>query len=204
VPLSIDTPGVIQRVSELFSGHSDLVEGFNTFLPPGYRIQSQDDRLLVITPSGIQSTIDRNSRVITSGVPRYHSAQSIQQTAPYHSELGGPSSFSSPAPQLPLPSGHHDGGMHDVRQPGQAMEFNRAIQFVNKIKMRFSNEPDTYREFLEVLQKFRQDGSGNKNAEVRQWASGPGCFLPRRFTRFPGSPDGEQPVQEYARSSPRV
>jgi paired amphipathic helix protein Sin3a len=156
----------------LFSGHSDLVEGFNTFLPPGYRIQSQDDRLLVITPSGIQSTIDWNSRVITSGVPRYHGAQSIQQTAPYHSELGGPSSFSSPAPQIPVPSAHQtDGGMHDGRQPGQAMEFNRAIQFVNKIKMHFSNEPDTYREFLEVLQKFRQDNNGNKNAEVRQWAS---------------------------------
>ena len=72
---------------------------------------------------------------------------------------------------MALPSVHHDGGMHDGRQPGQAMEFNRAIQFVNKIKMRFSSEPDTYREFLEVLQKFRQDGSGNKNAEVRQWAS---------------------------------
>lgn len=109
---------------------------------------------------------------------------------------------------MPLPSAHHDGGMHDGRQPGQAMEFNRAIQFVNKIKMRFSNEPDTYREFLEVLQKFRQDGSGNKNAEVRQWAlfmrSAFPEYFPRRFTLFPGAPDGEQPVQEYARSSPRV
>jgi hypothetical protein len=32
---NIDTPGVISRVSELFEGHTDLIVGFNTFLPPG-------------------------------------------------------------------------------------------------------------------------------------------------------------------------
>ncbi|KAK0449657.1 uncharacterized protein EV420DRAFT_1565243 [Desarmillaria tabescens] len=35
----IDTPGVIQRVSLLFFGHSQLIIGFNTFLPAGYRIE---------------------------------------------------------------------------------------------------------------------------------------------------------------------
>jgi paired amphipathic helix protein Sin3a len=34
----IDTPGVIARVSDLFKGHDDLILGFNTFLPPGYKI----------------------------------------------------------------------------------------------------------------------------------------------------------------------
>lgn len=32
---SIDTPGVIDRVSTLFKGHPELIVGFNTFLPPG-------------------------------------------------------------------------------------------------------------------------------------------------------------------------
>jgi paired amphipathic helix protein Sin3a len=36
---SIDTPGVIDRVSRLFEGHSELIIGFNTFLPPGYKIE---------------------------------------------------------------------------------------------------------------------------------------------------------------------
>lgn len=36
---SIDTPGVISRVSNLFKGHSDLIVGFNTFLPPGFKIE---------------------------------------------------------------------------------------------------------------------------------------------------------------------
>ncbi len=39
---SIDTPGVIQRVSLLFDGHPDLIVGFNTFLPPGYKIEVGD------------------------------------------------------------------------------------------------------------------------------------------------------------------
>jgi paired amphipathic helix protein Sin3a len=34
----IDTPGVIKRVSSLFRLHPMLIEGFNTFLPCGYRI----------------------------------------------------------------------------------------------------------------------------------------------------------------------
>lgn len=38
---SIDTPGVIKRVSQLFSGFPDLIVGFNTFLPPGYKIEVQ-------------------------------------------------------------------------------------------------------------------------------------------------------------------
>lgn len=36
---SIDTPGVINRVSKLFKGHPLLITGFNTFLPPGYKIE---------------------------------------------------------------------------------------------------------------------------------------------------------------------
>ncbi|XP_055540003.1 paired amphipathic helix protein Sin3a isoform X2 [Wyeomyia smithii] len=38
---SIDTPGVIKRVSNLFKGHPELIVGFNTFLPPGYKIEVQ-------------------------------------------------------------------------------------------------------------------------------------------------------------------
>ena len=36
---SIDTPGVIDRVLQLFDGHRELILGFNTFLPEGYKIE---------------------------------------------------------------------------------------------------------------------------------------------------------------------
>ncbi|KAJ5698661.1 hypothetical protein N7462_000666 [Penicillium macrosclerotiorum] len=52
---AIDTPGVIQRVSTLFNGHPALIQGFNTFLPPGYRIEcgteDNPDAIRVTTPS---------------------------------------------------------------------------------------------------------------------------------------------------------
>jgi paired amphipathic helix protein Sin3a len=52
----IDTPGVINRVSTLFAGNPDLIQGFNTFLPPGYRIEcgAGDDpnTIRVTTPMG--------------------------------------------------------------------------------------------------------------------------------------------------------
>jgi hypothetical protein len=41
---SIDTPSVIERVLQLFHGHRTLILGFNTFLPPGYKIEFSDDQ----------------------------------------------------------------------------------------------------------------------------------------------------------------
>lgn len=41
---SIDTSGVIEQVSALFHGNPTLIEGFNTFLPPGYRIEIPTDQ----------------------------------------------------------------------------------------------------------------------------------------------------------------
>lgn len=53
---AIDTPGVIDRVSNLFNGNPELIQGFNTFLPPGYRIEcgTNDDpnSIRVTTPMG--------------------------------------------------------------------------------------------------------------------------------------------------------
>lgn len=47
---------MIQRVSTLFNGHPALIQGFNTFLPPGYRIEcgteDNPDAIRVTTPSG--------------------------------------------------------------------------------------------------------------------------------------------------------
>jgi len=52
---AIDTPGVIERVSTLFAGHVKLLQGFNTFLPPGYTIEcdmNNPNTIKVTTPMG--------------------------------------------------------------------------------------------------------------------------------------------------------
>jgi len=76
-PLSvirIDTPGVIKRVSQLFHGHPVLIQGFNTFLPVGYRIECSSDPqdegfITVTTPTGTTTQS-------TSGIPKASSSRS--------------------------------------------------------------------------------------------------------------------------------
>lgn len=69
---AIDTPGVIDRVSQLFTGHPQLIQGFNTFLPPGYRIEcgTRDD------PNAIRVTTPMGT--------------TVQQMPSFHNRLGGP------------------------------------------------------------------------------------------------------------------
>jgi len=73
---AIDTPGVIDRVSSLFAGHPELIQGFNTFLPPGYRIEcgTLDDpnAIRVTTPMGTtvsqMPSVHNRSNGVSNGV----------------------------------------------------------------------------------------------------------------------------------------
>jgi paired amphipathic helix protein Sin3a len=42
----------------------------------------------------------------------------------------------------------------------QAGEFNHAIQYLNKIKARYSDDPDKYKNFLEILQTYQKEQRG--------------------------------------------
>lgn len=103
---AIDTPGVIDRVSSLFAGHPELIQGFNTFLPPGYRIEcgTRDDpnAIRVTTPMGTTvsqmpsvqnrvngvangaSTVDNTREIIYADGAQANS----EWPAPHHEEDG--------------------------------------------------------------------------------------------------------------------
>eukprot|EP01090_Pellita_catalonica_P004226 TRINITY_DN14064_c0_g1_i1.p1 TRINITY_DN14064_c0_g1~~TRINITY_DN14064_c0_g1_i1.p1 ORF type:complete len:976 (+),score=212.24 TRINITY_DN14064_c0_g1_i1:59-2986(+) len=81
----IDTEGVIARVAEIFKGHNSLVEGFNTFLPLGQKIEAPDPVAM--------------------------------------------------------------------KQP----EFDQARVYVTRIKERFLDEPEVYKEFLGILHAFHRE-----------------------------------------------
>ena len=74
---AIDTPGVIDRVSSLFAGHPELIQGFNTFLPPGYRIEcgtiDDPNAIRVTTPMGTtvsqMPAVQNRVTIIPNGVP---------------------------------------------------------------------------------------------------------------------------------------
>nr|XP_031858732.1 uncharacterized protein CI109_005826 [Kwoniella shandongensis]KAA5525804.1 hypothetical protein CI109_005826 [Kwoniella shandongensis] len=257
----IDTPGVIDRVSTLFRGHPSLIQGFNTFLPPGYRIEclggeGDPQGLITVTtpagtvsqiPGGFAAAIDQREREARSeaaaarnaaenagrdsragsgapyqsqappatgastaasqplpspqshlasgpppfqGAPAHASRPSTTATAtatavpaarpagssgtqpapgpltmPAHSHPLPPSGPSTPSAAQFLASGGLSGAHapQTASQPAQGgsrtpiVEFNHAISFVNKIKNRFNSDPDTYKQFLEILQTYQRD-----------------------------------------------
>ncbi|GAA5825533.1 hypothetical protein JCM3770_004316 [Rhodotorula araucariae] len=221
----IDTPGVIDRVSTLFRGHPALIQGFNTFLPPGYRIEctvapnsaagdASGTTITVTTPMGMTTRTQLTSEqatkhasasaaasaaaAATAAVPVPESAatqtdvkpkqeqpvaQTVppapatqqQQQAPAASAPGAaplPGSQMVPtssAPNAPTATAAAAGAAAvaptpDAQAQAQAaaarppMEFNHAINYVNKIKNRFAREPETYKAFLEILQTYQKEG----------------------------------------------
>ncbi|KAI8337219.1 hypothetical protein BC941DRAFT_352947 [Chlamydoabsidia padenii] len=127
---AIDTPGVIERVSSLFRGHPLLISGFNTFLPPGYCIECITD----------ENNHDLIKVTTPTGITTTNAGEPVR--------LG---SETTAQQQL-----HHpiDDNMGNRRPP---VEFNHAINYVNKIKNRFSSDPDIYKQFLEILQTYQKE-----------------------------------------------
>ncbi|CZT47049.1 related to transcription regulatory protein [Rhynchosporium secalis] len=214
---AIDTPGVINRVSELFAGNPQLIQGFNTFLPPGYRIEcgagNDPNTIRVTTPMGttVQSISGGRAlpeSVVAQGGGYYNPGRTgWQQQQPQHSiespeavfspQAQGGAQIYNPAPpqnvyenvatvnahqqqqrgvsqltnaaatlghpprnaQTPTPGGQP--GMNNGAQPGGEkrgpVEFNHAISYVNKIKNRFQDKPEIYKQFLEILQTYQRE-----------------------------------------------
>ncbi|KAJ8066231.1 hypothetical protein OCU04_005315 [Sclerotinia nivalis] len=225
---AIDTPGVINRVSELFAGHPNLIQGFNTFLPPGYRIECGADNnpntIRVTTPMGttIQS-IPGAGRALgetvvshNGGANGFYNPQRPSTTwqQPQHSIESPEAVFSPPHQSAAIPYGHNQAqiGSYEAQaaaaaaaahqqqqrgvsqltnavsatlgqpprntqtptpggssgnlngsgaQPGMEkrgpVEFNHAISYVNKIKNRFQDKPEIYKQFLEILQTYQRE-----------------------------------------------
>ncbi|KAJ7127188.1 hypothetical protein C8R44DRAFT_733814 [Mycena epipterygia] len=132
----IDTPGVIKRVSHLFNGHAVLIQGFNTFLPVGYRIECSKDAhdanyITVTTPTGTTMQTTNNGPGKGPILWSTTEAPTAASAAPVV------------APPTRPPSA-------DPKLEGQAIE--PAVQYVQKIKQRC--DPETYRQFLDILSRY--------------------------------------------------
>ncbi|KAK3719152.1 Transcriptional regulatory protein sin3 [Vermiconidia calcicola] len=224
---AIDTPGVIGRVSTLFAGNPELIQGFNTFLPPGYRIECGADNdpnaIRVTTPMGssiqpmprpqrlhgdpegppdnlrpangtstpqpgqfaprVYSPSGRTVGAAESSQPQPLASieaarQQEQQQARHQQEQRGVNSLQSavsaatggaslragvsprttplPGQQDPSTIAEAQSGQQGIEKRGP-VEFNHAISYVNKIKNRFSSQPDIYKQFLEILQTYQRE-----------------------------------------------
>ena len=212
----------------LFKGHPELIVGFNTFLPPGYKIEVQTNeqaghqnlpshlqslfQTIVHTPHGthmmgnhgimgpalpvgsttgptIQSLLPSTPVsvrpvtvhqagakyvktlplpepvAITPSVPVVQPREqpAFTPTAPLQAPIISlPTSIAPPTinilnsinpNSLPTPVGNQP-----ANQPAnQPVEFNHAINYVNKIKNRFQGQPDVYKQFLEILHTYQKD-----------------------------------------------
>lgn len=169
VCFSIDTPGVISRVSTLFRGHNNLIQGFNTFLPPGYRIEcsmdpSDPNPIRVTTPRGTTSRPDGEPYEPHWQQQQQQPSQSHLQRPPQHGEqyrgYGMENHEAMNANPMSDPSGNNRAALQqqaDARRPGAPVEFDYAISYVNKIKTRFADRPEIYNTFLEILQTYHRD-----------------------------------------------
>ncbi|XP_065808778.1 paired amphipathic helix protein Sin3a-like isoform X5 [Labrus bergylta] len=201
---SIDTPGVINRVSQLFKGHPDLIMGFNTFLPPGYKIEVQTNDLVnvttpgqihYITPHGISvqnlpvsgapsqpvshqqhpSLPQAGTQTTTTAAPPVSAQPAPNKTSkpiqsPAHTPTSQPNpsipsyaSPRSPSVQSHTPVSSTPSGAPPL-QNNQPVEFNHAINYVNKIKNRFQGQPDIYKAFLEILHTYQKEQRNAKEA----------------------------------------
>jgi paired amphipathic helix protein Sin3a len=239
---AIDTPGVISRVSNLFRGHTDLIEGFNTFLPPGYKIEVQENNAVHFTaPNSTSSTLVQPITPAPAPPPAPSVAKPAaapiqgvkqQQPQPIHNipivnsstKINQMDALAASTPKvegqhqhvsltnaghisslntfktiqtpnlslkiLPNQNANTVAGMHHQQQqqlqhaiaasaainhqqpagqqqtaPASQVEFGHAINYVNKIKSRFHNQPDIYKSFLEILHTYQKQQKNLK--EVR-------------------------------------
>jgi paired amphipathic helix protein Sin3a len=188
----IDTPGVIQRVSLLFHGNAQLIQGFNTFLPMGYRIDVSadplDDMITVTTPSGTTTQSTTANPALprpVRDVPGLHSHANTPKSTSGPSILPalGPDSLSrSHTPhslllhgqQIPFDPSFSPGfpsqqttaaasvlgNLNNNRNPVERQppgEFNHAIHYLNKIKARYTDDANTYKQFLDILQTYQKE-----------------------------------------------
>lgn len=192
---TIDTPGVINRVSNLFKGHPDLIVGFNTFLPPGYKIEVQANEINVHQP-GQQaisiSTLNQMAQAAANaGNQTPHAIKKpIQSHVPSTPTQQSQHTYHQPprpSQEPPVQTGHQNNSQSNQQQPGQQpVEFNHAINYVNKIKNRFQGQPEIYKAFLEILHTYQKEQRNLKE----------GVTLAPHFLLQGLVPQGHKPLTE--------
>uniref|UniRef100_A0A6Q2XC52 Paired amphipathic helix protein Sin3b n=1 Tax=Esox lucius TaxID=8010 RepID=A0A6Q2XC52_ESOLU len=149
---SIDTPGVINRVSQLFHGHPDLVLGFNAFLPPGYRIEIPKNGVGITSP--VSAT---GSSVAEAGSAQSEAVASPESISSSSGPPEPPSRLSLPLPSRDSQSQPQSSSVSPPASEPSPVEFDSAISYVNKIKNRFLDHPEIYRSFLEILHTYQKE-----------------------------------------------
>eukprot|EP00189_Rhodosorus_marinus_P007299 CAMPEP_0184752766 /NCGR_PEP_ID=MMETSP0315-20130426/43753_1 /TAXON_ID=101924 /ORGANISM="Rhodosorus marinus, Strain UTEX LB 2760" /LENGTH=2242 /DNA_ID=CAMNT_0027232119 /DNA_START=421 /DNA_END=7149 /DNA_ORIENTATION=+ len=160
----IDTNRVIERVSQLFRGHTELILAFDTFLPPGYRIQGMRDDPITgqctttySTPHGFKKTPIGGGASSTGG----------SGEKPGGASYGGKGSG--------LTSSHDTGGV-SFDGSGDSQSYDKKPRYMGKNNASLPAEPG-------IGGQKPRGGAGKSRGKVAQEGSavvGPGPTFPAR------------------------
>ena len=127
----------------LFQGHTELIVGFNTFLPQGYSIEVKENQTINVRQPGQQVvplTNFNSSNPNQTHIPNLHQVDSsswdvlyqiICEDAPFASQANQPHNIRQNATANEVPQNVNQFNTNQ----GQPVQFNHAITYVNKIKV---------------------------------------------------------------------
>lgn len=127
---------------------------------------------------------------------------SLETSSPPDHDLPHPDSLLDPnfdedseTSSILTASREQDGDEGQQSETGDAVEFDDALSFVNKIKNRFSGQLDTYKQFLEILQTYQRESTPIQDVYsqvVRLFDSAPDLVM--EFHRFLPEPAASVPA----------
>ena len=120
-------------------------------------------RLVVSTAKASGSSPISNSGSVSTAAPSY-SLSSIPKESSSSPQLGSAAhGYANSSSQGAAAVANAAFGVPNASQP---VEFNHAINYVNKIKNRFQGQPDIYKQFLEILHTYQKEQRSLKEGLV--------------------------------------
>ena len=167
----------------------------------GYRIDISVDPLdpntiTVTTPMGT-TTQTTNANIVRTGPPPPGLVNPSLYPAGVQNAVGGPGSRSMTphgfqpghgqlSESMSSPGLHHPqttaaasflnnlNNKNTIEKQPPGEEFNHAILYLNKIKARYSDEPNVYKQFLDILQNYQKE---QKHVQDVSLSCGCYCFM---------------------------
>ncbi|KRX36776.1 Paired amphipathic helix protein Sin3a [Trichinella murrelli] len=130
----IDTLTFVKRLLNLFLDCPHLIVNMKDLLPSGFWLDDRSNHVQLMWPNGQMVSLSKSDIIAE------------RQAA-----------TTSRPPVVSSDSTVVSSVMQAAKQPAnQAEEFNRALAYVNKIKMRYANKPEIYSQFLEILNSYQK------------------------------------------------
>ncbi|KFY42798.1 hypothetical protein V494_02228 [Pseudogymnoascus sp. VKM F-4513 (FW-928)] len=163
----IDFPGIVSRVSELFAGHPNVIQGFNIYLPDPYRIEcdySNDPNTICatghpVTRNELTPFTHINPPKMPAAPPNTPTKSSEPVTPSTIYEIGALTSMLSEQRTKISPSQPPGGVAHPAYFAPGALALSQKQQeeahsYLDQVRAQFIDQPDIYNTFLHTMKDY--------------------------------------------------